>query len=83
MTNAYAYPELALEYFTRLDWSGDALTFPKLTERKIGVCLDIRHATEATQQTLYDQRGCDLFESILRGPAQDWYDGLAAGRTWD
>ena len=82
MTNAIAYPDLALEKFTGLDSSEDALTF-NLTERKIGFCLGIRHATDATQQALYDQRRRDLFGSILRGPAQDWYDGLAVGKTWD
>ena len=79
MTNAIAYPDLALEKFTGLDSSEDALTFLNLTEKKLG----IRHATDATQQALYDQRRRDLFGSILRGPAQDWYDGLAVGKTWD
>ena len=83
MTNAIAYPDLALEKFTGLDSSEDALTFLNLTERKIGLCLGIRHATDATQQALYDQRRRDLFGSILRGPEQDWYDGLAVGKTWD
>ena len=32
---------------------------------------------------MYDQRRRNLFGSILRGPAQDWFDGLAARKTWD
>ena len=74
MTNAIAYHDLALKKFTGQDSSEDALTFLNLTEQKTEFCLGIRHATDATQQTLYDQRRRDFFGSMLRGLAQDWYD---------
>ena len=48
MTNAIDYLDLALEKFTGLDSSEDALTFLNLTERKIGFCVGIRLAIDAT-----------------------------------
>ena len=83
MANTVAYPDLALEKFTRIDSNEDATAFIRLLEKKINLSLGSRPETpENNLQTVYDDRRKALFGSALRGPAAEWIDSLEATLTW-
>ena len=83
MANVVAYPDLALEKFTGLDPNEDARDFLDIVEKKIAFSLDTRPGDAGDEQDAYDNRQRALFGSILRGPAAQWYQGLAANLRWN
>ena len=83
MANVIAYPNLALEKFTGLDPNENARNFLDIVEKKIAFSLGTRPADAGGDQDAYDNRQRALFGSILRGPAAQWYQGLAAKLSWN
>ena len=83
MANVVAYPDLALEKFTGLDPNEDARDFLDIVEKKIAFSLGTRPGDAGDEQDAYDNRQRALFGSILRGPAAQWYQGLAANLPWN
>ena len=83
MANVVAYPYLALEKFTGLDPNEDARYFLDIVEKKIAFSLGTRPTDAGDDQDTYDSRQRSLFGSILRGPAAQWYQGLAAHLFWN
>ena len=82
MANVVAYPELALETFTGLDPNVDAKYFLDMVEKTIAFSLGTRPEDAIGDQDTHDNRQRTQFGSILRGPAAQWYQGLAAGLPW-
>ena len=83
MANVVAYPNLALEKFTGLDPNEDARDFLDIVEKKIAFSLGTRPGDAGDEQDAYDNRQRALFSSILRGPAAQWFRGLAANLPWN
>ena len=83
MANVVACPELALEKLTGLDPNEDARDFLGIVEKKVAFSLGTRPADAGDEQDAYDNRQRILFGSILRGPAAQWYQGLAAHLPWN
>ena len=83
MANVVTAPDLALKKFTGLDPYEDARDFLDIVEKKIEFSLGTRPADAGDEQDAYDNRQRALFGSILRGPAAQWYQGLAANLTWN
>ena len=83
MANVVAYPDLALEKFTGLDPNEDARDFLDIVEKKRAFSLGTRPGDAGDEQDAYDNRQRALFGSILRGPAAQWYQGLAANLPWN
>ena len=83
MANVVAYPELALEKLTGLDPNEDARDLLGIVEKKVAFSLGTRPADAGDEQDAYDNRQRILFGSILRGPAAQWYQGLAAHLPWN
>ena len=83
MANVVAYPDLALEKFTGLDPNKDARNFLVIVKKKIAFSLGTRPADAGDDQHAYDNRQRALIGSILRGPAAQWYQGLAANLPWN
>ena len=83
MANVVAYPDLALENFTGLDPNEHARDFLGIVEKKIAFFLGTRPGDAGDEQDAYDNRQRALFCSILRGPAAQWYQVLAAHLPWN
>ena len=83
MANVVAYPDLALENFTGLDPKVDARYFLDIVEKKIAFSLGTRPEDAGGDQDAHGNRQRTLFGSILRSPAAQWYQGLAAGLPWN
>ena len=79
MAQVVAYSDIALEKFTGLDSSEDAQTIIDLIERKIRFSLGLG----PDDAHLFEHRRKQLFGSVLRGPAQDWFGGLNAVIVWN
>ena len=83
MANVVAYPDLGFKNFTGLDPNEDARDFLDIVEKKLEFSLGTRPADDGDDQDAYDNRQKALFGSILRGPAAQWYQGLAANLPWN
>ena len=82
MANIVAYPDLALETFTGLDPNVDAKYFLDMVEKTIAFSLGTRPEDAIGDLDTHDNRQRAQFGSILRGPAAQCYQGLAAGLPW-
>ena len=83
MANVVAYIDLALKKFTGLDPNDYERDFLDIVEKKIAFSLGTRPADAGDDQDAYDNRQGALFGSLLRGPAAQWYQGLAAHLPWN
>ena len=83
MAYVVQYPDLALEKFTGLDPIEAARDFLDIVEKKIAFSLGTRPADAGDDQDTDDNRQLALFGSILRGPAAQWYQELAAHLPWN
>ena len=68
---------------TDLDQNEDASDLSNIIIKKIAFSLGTRPAGPCDDQDAYDNRQRALYGSILRGPADKWYQVLAAGLPWN
>ena len=77
------YPDLALDKFSGTDPDQDAESFKQLMERKIDCALGDAAANPDALAN-YNFRKKDLFSSLLRGPAAEWYGStIEAATSWE
>ena len=84
MANTHlAYPDLAIDKFSGTDPDQDVESFIELIYRKINSALGDA-AGDAGELANYYFRKKELFSSLLRGPAADWYENnITNATTWE
>ena len=84
MANTHlAYPDLAIDKFSGTDPDQDAESFIELIYRKINFALGDAPG-DAGELANYIFRKKELFSSLLRGPAADWYENnITNATTWE
>ena len=81
MANTHlAYPDLALDKFSGTEPDQDAESFVQLIERKISFALGDASA-DPDGLISYTFRKKGLFSSLLRGPAEEWYENNIENAT--
>ena len=80
--NHLAYPDSALDKFSGTDPDQDAESFVQLIERKINFTLGDAPA-DPDDLVSYTLRKKELFSSLLRVPAAEWYENnIENATTW-
>ena len=84
MANTHlAYFDVAIDNFFGTDPDQDAEYFIQLIERKINFAFEDAPA-DADELGNYTFRKKELFSSLLRGPAAEWYESnITNATTWD
>ena len=85
MANTHlANPDLALEKISGTDPELDAETFIRLIQCKINFALGTQPDEADAEHVIYLFRKKDLFSSLLRVPAAEWYGStIQDAMTWN